>query len=165
MDTYMLDVASKLDSLINVYRRLDRVIMFSSEKELLTSFDSQEDLILVLNECRKVAVEALMLHTYIEEGCIWDIKFAKLRDLYKISQIHVTKSIVYHDLKNVFEILDIAASSKSDTLTLRNISKTDIENIYVATVSFVLQTMNMFKIKFNVGGEKRRGRPRKESVG
>lgn len=161
MSMYVDVVSTELQKIIEDYSVLNDVLCLDSDNNVKFEFNSDNDLVNTLILCRNVMVPALRLHTYLIDGEISEIECEHTKELYKRSQIKVAYAILYHDLKNVFEIVDIAASSKHSTITLHNITQEDMENVYVAMTSFVLQTMKVYGSKFGVGGAKRRGRPRK----
>lgn len=159
MNIYANIVNTELLEIIEDYNELNRRLHLDSEDTVRLKFSNRKDLIKALVDCRYVMRRALALHTYLVEGEVNYANYEHTKDLYKRSQIKVAYAIIYHDLKNVFEIIDIADSEKSEYINVNNVSEQDIENIYVATISFVLQTMKVFGDKFGIGGARKRGRP------
>lgn len=151
------DIDRDIKDVIRSYDELNSRLKLDEDSKSKFEFDSQDDLISTLVSCRKVITETLKLYTYLSEDEVTPICCEKTRDLYKRAGIRVTYAIIYHDLKNVFEIIDIAASDKRDTITLVSVTNEDLENVYVAMISFMLQMIKAYDIKYGVGGAKKYG--------
>lgn len=143
------------------YSELNRRLRLDTDDEVKFDFADNESLIRTLCACKNVITKTLKVFIRMYHNTDEELDYSCTRDLYKRADIHVTYAIIYHDLKNVFTIIDIADSSKSNTITRENISRENMEDVYVTMVSFILQTMKVYEAMFNVGGGKRRGRPRK----
>lgn len=158
------NISVNLENIIRSYNDLNNKLKLDVDDNTKYTFESQCELVRTLVGCREIITATLKVYTYITEGTEVPDYLTRTRDLYKHSKIKVTHAIIYHDLKNVFEILDIAASEKSNTITLHNITEPDLENVYAAMVSFILQAIEVYNIKFGTGGTRRRGPRKRETV-
>ncbi len=157
MNICVNEIGADLESIIVDYNSLSEQLHLESDDDTKYKFSSHNDFISTLISCKRLIVGTLRLYTYMNEGEAAPIFYPRTRDLYKRSQIRVTYNIIYHDLKNVFEIIDIADSEKCNTLSLDNVTEDDLENIYVAMISFIQQTIKLFYKTFSIGGTGKNG--------
>lgn len=156
------DINRGIKGIIEAYGKLNEELHLSVEDDRTKyEFESQSELVNTLVKCKKLMIESLKLYTYITEDVSGEISYENMRDLYKLSHIRVTYAIIYHDLKNVFIIVDMADSSKSDMITIQSITEQDLDNIYAAMLSFMIETTRAYAAKFDVGGVQRGTRQRR----
>lgn len=158
-------VNTGLAEIIKSYELLNSKLHLDVEDDRTKyKFESQSELLDTLLTCRNIMRESLKIYTYIVEDICEGLPFERTRDLYKRSGIRVTYAIIYHELKNVFEIVDIAASTRSDTITLQSIKEQDLDDVYVAMTSFILEVTKVYKAKFMVGGAIQDGAGKRRAV-
>lgn len=160
-------VCTEMGSIINNYNVLNNRLHFDIEDDTNKDrfkFRDQNDFINVMVLCRDIITASLKLYVYLTSGDITEPQYENTKELYKQSQIRITHIVTYHDLKDVFAIIDIAASDRSNTTTINNVAEESIDNIYAAMMTIILQTERAFSIKFGIGGVRRRGRPRKSEA-
>ena len=158
------NISVGLGNIIKDYNELNNRLLLDVDDNTKFTFGSQCELVNTLVSCRDIITKTLKLYTYILEGEEDPTCFQRTIDLYKRSKIKVTYAIIYHDLKNVFEILDIAVSDRSGNITVQSITDQDLENIYAAMLSFMLQTIEVYNERFGVGGAKSNGSRKREAV-
>lgn len=140
-------------NILNHYYELHDRLQLGEDNDTRHKFESREVFIKTLNECREVIIGTLKLFIYISEDEIKPMIYDKTKDLYKRSGIDVQKSMTYHDLKNVFEIIDIAHSKSNDVIAPDTIPTEDLDDIYSAMIIFIMEVMRVFRITFMMEGE------------